>query len=186
MDERMRLAVGGAATIFVSVAVVCAVAVTNAAALADTSGAPVSFAQVDVPLSTPRPAPSTTPAVIVTTPTIVAADPVATPETLPAPEPEDVAPADSAPAPVVEAPAPEQVPAESSSDQSGTSPAISARTWERLIRWAHSNGWSDAEIARWLANHGSVAEWKALWQATQTPARGAGNPSVSDLWSDDG
>lgn len=184
----MRLAVGGAATIFVSVAVVCAVAVSNAAALADTSGARISFAQIDVPLSTPRPTPSATSTATVATPAAtVTADPVASPETVPAPEPEEVAPATVATVPAADAPAvPAPGPVEAPSEESSTSSMATNRAWERLIRWAHSNGWSDAEIARWIADHRSSSEWKALWQAIQTPARGAGTPSVSDLWSDDG
>lgn len=184
MDGRARLAVGGAATVFVSVAVVCAVAVTNASALADTAGTPVAFTQIDVPLATPpptTPAPTATPAPAISSPTTTVADPEPSPETVPAPEPEEVAPpapvqAPTAPAPVASAPAPEQ----------GVKSSAS-RGWERLIRWARSNGWTDAEIGRWFArNHGSISDWKAFWQSSETPARGAGTPSVSDQWSRDG
>ena len=41
MDSRTRFAIGGVSTVVASVAVVCAVALTNSVALADTAGAPV-------------------------------------------------------------------------------------------------------------------------------------------------
>lgn len=83
----MRLAIGGGATFAASVAVVCMVAMSSAAALADSAGAPIGARPVVVPAATPsasatpvpRTAPSAPPAAVPTEP-----------ETVLAPDPEDV------------------------------------------------------------------------------------------------
>jgi len=180
----MRLAVGGAATVAASVAVVCAVALSNAAALADTAGRPLAFERVEVPLATSSPTPAASP-LVVPTPTPQPPSASESPETVPAPEPLEVAPATPAPrAAEPSAPAPESA---VTPDQSGRQAAASAAAWERLLRWAHSKGWSDADVAEWIAdNKDRLSDWKALWQATQTPAGHAGSPSVADRWSRDG
>ena len=54
VESRTRLAIGGMATVAASVAVVCAVAMTNSVALADAAGAPVGADPVVVPLRAPR------------------------------------------------------------------------------------------------------------------------------------
>ncbi|KAA9110133.1 hypothetical protein [Microbacterium rhizomatis] len=189
MGARMRLAVGGVATVAASIAVVCAVAVTNSAALADSAGTRVALARIDVP----APAPSAMPSPAATTAAPATPDPSTTApsaETVPAPAPEDVAPSASSGSGTVSTDA--SVPAAptvvETPEQDFLAGAAASGGWDRLVQWARTRGWSDADIARWVArNHDQMTEFEARWRASQTPAPGAGSPSDSgSSWSRDG
>lgn len=156
VEGRTRLALGGMATATASIAVVCAVAMTTSGALVDAAGVTVDARAVVVPIAsgsasasvapTASPAPRATPAT-----GIVA------PETVPAPEPEDVA------APPVTSPvqAPEAAPAEPAPSDAQPSGAQEAQlvaevedsgSWDVVYVWARERGWSseraDALIER--------------------------------------
>src|SRR6478735_2426084 len=68
LDSRTRFAIGGVSTVVASVAVVCAVALTNSVALVDSAGAPAGAQPVVVPtpsgtIQTDSPTPSAPPTV---------------------------------------------------------------------------------------------------------------------------
>ncbi|WP_375383800.1 hypothetical protein [uncultured Microbacterium sp.] len=179
MDARVRLAFGGAVTVAASIAVVCAVAVSNSAALADSAGVPVALARIDVPAAAPSASPSPAAQAPVAPPAVVA--PAA--ETVPAPAPEDVAPEATPDPQPVSTPAAAEAPAPTitvgTAEQDIVAGAAKAGGWDQLVEWARSRGWTDADIARWKARHQDVlAEFEARWRAAQTPAHGAGSPSV--------
>lgn len=196
MYARMRLAIGGAATVAASVAVVCAVALTNSAALADSAGRVVPLARIDVPLAradvplarigVPAATPSVPPAPLALPSPRASLTPAT--ETLPAPAPQDVAPETRTVSPVAAPGDPHPEPSSAAVDpneQDFLAGAAAAGEWDRALEWAHSRGWSDADIARWVArNPELIAELKAHPHAAQTPARGAGTPTVGDVSPD--
>jgi hypothetical protein len=152
VEGRTRLALGGVATVTASIAVVCAVAMTTSIALADVVGAPVGGRAVVVPASD-RSTPTAS-----ASPTVVHPQPRAeAPETVPAPEPEDVAAPPATQTPVASAPAPRTSAPQSSADEpsgavEGTLVAEveNSGSWDAVYRWAEARGWSPERIAAWV------------------------------------
>ena len=141
MESRTRLTLGGMATVAASVAVVCAVAMSTSAALADAPGAPAGAA-VLVPAPAEPVAASAEPA--------RAAEPPAPPqpaqdepETVPAPEPEDVA------APVQAAD--ESVPTAPAVEQRLLAQAEESGSWADAYAWASAHGWPQGRTDAWIA-----------------------------------
>ncbi|GAA3211849.1 hypothetical protein [Microbacterium terregens] len=140
MDGRTRLAIGGMATVAASVAVVCLVAMSNAVALADSAGAPIGARPVIVPLAAamPTPGPSASSA-----PSTTAGTVSVEPETVPAPDPQDVA-----------SPQIPQTPAGEPSvlleDQLAAEVAASG-SWDSVRAWAELRGWTPARVEAWIA-----------------------------------
>ncbi|MCR2762284.1 hypothetical protein NQ152_02045 [Microbacterium sp. zg.B48] len=182
MDGLTRLAIGGMATVAASVAVVCLVAISTTVALADSAGAPIGARPVIVPLpaAVPTPAPSaSTAAPVVTLP--------AEPETVPAPDPQEVA------APVIP-----QTPAGEPSAQleAELAAAVAASgSWDAVRAWAEQRGWTPARTEAWIAQltirienergtapdrHDRPEPRVGTRPDPQIPAR-SGNPSGDDL-----
>ena len=136
MESRTRYAIGGMSTVIASVAVVCAVALTNSVALAESRGVPVLSSGIVVP----TPASPRNVAVAPSTVTAAAAPvaEVSVAETVPAPDPIAVAeqalpntePQSSAAAALIEG--------EASGD------------WGSVRRWADRNGWDQGRIDAWV------------------------------------
>ncbi|GAA5028966.1 hypothetical protein GCM10025738_07540 [Microbacterium fluvii] len=153
MDSRARLAFGGAATVAASVAVVCAVALSNGAALADSSGVTLTGARVVVPSASTAaaPAPSPSASASAEAPQI---DHVDAPETVPAPEPVVVAPvAQTQTSPATSSTSTSSKSSTSSSSRSEKSRDESAgeRGASDAVReWAQNQGWSQKRTAAWL------------------------------------
>jgi hypothetical protein len=137
VDSRTRLAIGGMTTVAASIAVVCAVAMTTSAALADTAGAMVNARPVVVPSSSasPTPVPTLTAAPVTPAPTA--------PETVPAPEPEDVAAPPTSPLSAGE-------PSAEIEDALVAEVAASG-SWDAVHAWAEKHGWTDARTQAWIA-----------------------------------
>jgi hypothetical protein len=158
VDTRRRFAVGGAATVVASIAVMAAVAVTTSAVLADAAGSPVGAAPLLVPSASPTPvppaaAPANRPAAASSDATAVGAG------AEPAP------PAPVARAEVVPAPEPGIVPDAAPFDLEVAEASVSA--WrddgapDLLRDWALSRGWSADRVDRWfagLADDGGASE----------------------------
>ncbi|QKJ19062.1 hypothetical protein [Microbacterium hominis] len=147
MEPRTRFAIGGAATVVASVAVVCAVALTNSVALADTRGVAIGGTPLVVPRAVATPEPTATvdaPVASSATPTptpevsVAPAEPDASVEVVPAPAPHEV----DAP----EADAPETV------EEIDLDAAAAAGRWAELREWAAAKGWSSGRIDAWIAN----------------------------------
>ena len=140
VESRTRLAIGGMATVAASVAVVCVVAMTSNAAMADVTGAPTGSRPVVLPSapvpSVPAPSASAVP------PAAQAPAPVE-PETVPAPEPYDVTapPSSSVAADDPSAATEEQLLAE----------ALATGTWDGVRAWAVERGWDSARVDAWIA-----------------------------------
>jgi len=177
MDGRTKLAMGGATTLVASIAVVCAVAVTNAAALADTAGAPLSRSSVHLPAASP-PTP------------VITAQPVARtttdPETVPVVDPTVITPV-VPPAPAVPPPAPPAPVADQGESQVADAAVDSGRRNEAL-EWARNRAWSEADIQQWAAQLQARIDQRAE-RADRTPSQlpaNAGSPSERDRWSHEG
>lgn len=149
MEGRTRLALGGMATFAASVAVVCAVAMTTSVALADSAGTPAGAESVIVPASAPSAATSATPE-----PSTQAAAPQTPsdqPETVPAPEPEEVASPQ-----IVQTQTGE--PSAATEDQFVTEVQESG-SWQAAYAWAEERGWSTARVDALIARlESKVAE----------------------------
>jgi hypothetical protein len=166
VEGRTRIALGGFFAGAATVSVVAALVVTNASALADTSGTPVEADPVVVPFATatphaPAPAATAEAAPLPTPVATAAPTPSATAETVPAPAPRDVAKEIAGTSPTQIASddhddrqkAPADVapkPAEKTSSDRAES-AGQADAWQKAIAWAHARGWSDERIERWLS-----------------------------------
>ena len=140
MEGRTRLALGGMATVAASVAVVCAVAMTTTVALADSAGSPAGARSVIVPAA------ATTPAAASATPPPTAAPqvPVVEAETVPAPEPEDVASATA-----LQMPTGEQL---SATEDEIVAEVEKSGSWDDAYAWAQKRGWSAARIQAWIVH----------------------------------
>jgi hypothetical protein len=147
VESRTRLTLGGMATVAASVAVVCAVAMTTSAALADSPGTPAG-----APVLVPAAAATTSPAVSegsAPAPAESAAAspvppaPVDEPQTVPAPEPEDVAASAQAPSAAGQPPA--------TTEQRLVDQAAASGTWDDAYAWAQERGWSEARTEAWIA-----------------------------------
>jgi hypothetical protein len=147
LDSRTWFAVGGVSTVAASVAVVCLVALTNAAALADSAGAPVSVGPVVVPtpsggagqhLAHPTASPS------------APYTPTATAEPLPPVQSRVDAVTDATRAgsgtTVASAPA-HVIPATA---EAALAESRAAGTWDAVREWATSVGWSQGRIDAWV------------------------------------
>ena len=140
MDSRTRLAIGGMATVAASIAVVCAVAMSTSVALADVAGAPAGARPVIVPSSTATPSSTASPSPVPVAPPVAA--PVVPAETVPVPEPEDVAhPTQQAPAGDPSAATQEQLIAD----------VIASGSWDAVYAWAEQHGWPPARVDAWIA-----------------------------------
>jgi hypothetical protein len=142
VDSRTRLAIGGMTTVAASIAVVCAVAMTTSAALADSAGATIAARPVVVPTSAASPTPIARPSTVPATPLPAALVP-AEPETVPAPEPEDIAGPAEAQTPTAE-------PSAATEDQLAAEVAASG-SWDAVYAWADERGWSQARTEAWIA-----------------------------------
>ena len=150
MEGRTRLALGGMATVAASVAVVCAVAMTTSVALADSAGSPAGAESVVVPASAASAAASATPEA--STAPVTPQAPADQPETVPAPEPEDVASP-----PIVQTQVGE--PSAETEDQFVTEVQESGSS-DAAYAWAEQRGWSSARIDAWIARLESKAAEK--------------------------
>jgi len=165
MEARTRLAIGGVTTVAASVAVVCAVAITNNVALSETAGSPVEAVRVVVPSSgiiaaaeydtTPAPALSDAPPSRTPSP-----QPPPPAEIVPAPAPEVIAPSRHEPA--GESPRGGQAEPD---EKAAVAEARATGSWESVRDWAARLGWSADRIDAWVMKlesaHGSVLdEWK--------------------------
>ena len=151
MQGRTRLALGGVATVAASVAVVCAVAMTTSVALADSAGSPAGAESVIVPASAASVAPSATPEPSAQPVTPQA--PADQAETVPAPEPEDVASP-----PIVQTQVGE--PSAATEEQFVTEVQESG-SWDAAYAWAEQRGWSSTRIDAWIARLESKVAEKA-------------------------
>ncbi|MHC2999394.1 hypothetical protein OB08_09430, partial [Microbacterium sp. HJ5] len=148
-----------------SVAVVCAVALTNSAALSDAQGAAVDAAPVVVPSSgtpsdgveaTPPPVAGPAPVDVVPAPAPdVRAESPAPPvaEVVPAPAPQVVTPSTAAPVapPAGGAAAGTGGSAAAPSEKAVIAAARASGSWEAARAWATRLGWSPARIDAWIA-----------------------------------
>jgi hypothetical protein len=142
VDGRVGLVMGGVSTVAASVAVICAVAISNSASLADSAGASVSAAGVVVPAS-----PFSTP---------TASESAPGPETLPAPSPSVVDPPQAMPAVSdSEAPVSPVAPA-------GAQHAVAAGRWDEVRSWASAHGWSAERIDAWVQGLQAEAERRSI------------------------
>jgi hypothetical protein len=147
VDSRTWFAVGGVSTVAASVAVVCLVALTNAAALADSAGAPVSVGPVVVPAPSataghPLAHPTVSPTPRSQTPTADPTSPAADGGT-------DAATTATRGVPgamVAAAPA-HVIPA---SAEAALVESRAAGTWDAIREWARSVGWSEGRISAWV------------------------------------
>lgn len=148
MESRTRFAIGGVSTVAASVAVICAVALTNSLALSDAAGSPVGAAPLVIPSpsvaepeETPEPAPTPKPTSRqIETPK----PPVA--EVVPAPAPEVVTPrqdASSAEQPDGAANRPSEDDVVAEAEASGS--------WDSAREWAARLGWTKERIDAWIA-----------------------------------
>lgn len=148
MESRTRFAIGGVSTVAASVAVICAVALTNSLALSDAAGSSIGAAPVVVPSSsvaepeeTPEPAPTPKPT---SRPIETPKAPVA--EVVPAPAPEVVTPrqdASSAEQPDGTANPPSEDDVIAEAETSGS--------WDSAREWAAGLGWTKERIDAWIA-----------------------------------
>lgn len=173
MDSRTRLAIGGMSAVAASVAVICAVALTNSAALSEAQGSSIESAPVVVPSAGVSTGAAT-------------AD---VPEPVAAPVPETDRSQDQPIAEVVPAPAPKVVPAPepeagepttgtatteppagtggtdgTPSDDEAVAEAERSGSWDAAREWAARLGWSQARIDAWIDRlekaRGSLSEWR--------------------------
>ncbi|WP_019181210.1 hypothetical protein [Microbacterium yannicii] len=146
VDARARLAMGGVTTVAASAAVICLVAFTNSAVLADSEGSTVAAPRVVVP-STGSAAPAAEALPEGTTTMVV-------PETVQAPHPVVVA------EPRVNEPQ-TPVPAVPSDDASGpgfsaepdeaVAAAAASGRWDEVRAWALAHGWSPGRTDAWIS-----------------------------------
>lgn len=136
MESRTRFAIGGASTVVASVAVVCAVALTNSIALADSRGVPTGANSVVVAARTAH----------------VAATPTSTPapvaETIPEPAP--VAETVPGPAPIIVAEQQPVAPAAEQTADQAVAEAQAAGSWQPVRDWAARFGWSQDRVDAWI------------------------------------
>lgn len=146
MDARTGLVIGGMTAVAASVAVVCAVAMTNTAALKDSPATTVAASRILVPAAS---SPSATP-----TPTPEVPTPAVTPtqaEVVEAPDPTEVEPSvPSAAAPpqtstVAAPPAPDAGKTPADVD-AAIEAARATGTWDSLRAWAAAHGWTTGRI----------------------------------------
>lgn len=146
MDARMGLVVGGMATVAASVAVVCAVALTNSVALADSPGSTVASARVLVPASA-SPSPERV---------VPVAEVTAQPEVVEAPAPivvDDTSAGDDTVAATPTPPSPAApVPVTPPNANAAVEASKKAGTWDAVIAWARAQGWSQERIDEWVAH----------------------------------
>ncbi|WP_194411173.1 hypothetical protein [Microbacterium cremeum] len=144
MDARTGLVIGGMATVAASVAVVCVVALTTPAALADSPGSNVASARVLVPAGAS------------TSPEVAAPVAEAAPEAVvvEAPEPAVVEPASSDDAARVTPPPVSSVtpaePATPPNAKAAVEASVKAGSWDAVIAWALAHGWSQERIDEWI------------------------------------
>lgn len=138
MNGRTGLVVGGVCAVTASVAVVCAVAFSHSAALADSAGSALSSPRVLVPAAT-------APAVADAEGSLSHEVPVSREQ---GPQLVDV------PAPVVvDVPptVPADAPDESIVREESLESAASAGAWDTVRERARARGWSDERIEEWIA-----------------------------------
>lgn len=141
----MGLVVGGMATVAASVAVVCAVALTNSVALADSPGSTVASARVLVPASA-SPSPERVARAVEVT---------AQPEVVEAPAPivvDDTSAGDdtAAATPAPPSPAAPAAPVTPPNANAAVEASKKAGTWDAVIAWARAQGWSQERIDEWV------------------------------------
>jgi hypothetical protein len=175
------------ATVTASIAVVCAVAMTTSVALADSAGTASGAESVIVPASATATAPSAIPG-----PSTQAAAPQTPsdqPETVPAPEPEEVA-------------SPQVVQTQTGEPSAATEEQFltevqESGSWQAAYAWAEQRGWSTARVDAWIARLESKVDEKARKntgsdqltsndsgagnRADPRPPAHAGTPSGRDL-----
>lgn len=157
VESRTRLAIGGITAVAVSVAVICAVALTNSVALSDAEGSSIDADGVVVP-SSGIAASGDTPA----TPGLVEVDEPRTDEVdVDRPDTETGAEAEVVPAPAPEivasaaprTPPPGELPASgvvAPSDDVAIAEAEASGSWSSLREWAARRGWSTERIDEWI------------------------------------
>jgi hypothetical protein len=135
VESRTRFAIGGMSTVVASVAVICAVALTNTVALSDSAGVPVKATPVVVPSPSASADVARVPASVA--PRTSAALVVPDAEAVPAPAP--IAVTTTAPSATSE---PTSAAAVAEAEESGS--------WEPVRAWANGNGWSQNRIDAWI------------------------------------
>jgi len=188
VEARARLALGGVTTVAASVAVICAVAFTNSAVLADAEGSTVASPRVIVPSA------STATSAAQDTRAQVAA--VVVPETVQAPDPV-VVPQTGTTKQTPQTPAPRATSADPASSASSAQPdeavtaAAAAGNWDDVREWARAHGWSPARTDAWISHLLKDAE-KPLQAADKGGAaeKPGGTPGLepggADLTADPG
>jgi hypothetical protein len=136
VESRTRFAIGGVSTVVASVAVVCAVALTNSVALADAAGAPVGAAPIVVPTSSAS-ARAVTPTAQAEPKPFASVTETSVAEAVPAPAP--IVVADHVAAQVSQSTA---VQAIADAEASGS--------WQPVRDWAARNHWSQERIDAWV------------------------------------
>jgi hypothetical protein len=174
VESRTRYAIGGVSTVVASVAVVCAVALTNSVAMADAAGAPIAAAPIIVPTSSAAHR-------AVTTTTDVDVKPVAPATETP------VAEAVPAPAPIVvtgNATAHTSQP----TAERAVAEAEAAGSWQPVRDWAARNRWSQERIDAWIlrleekqaAAQARVAQQKKTQSEQSSPSEDGGRLTASE------
>jgi len=179
VDARTGLVIGGMTAVAASVAVVCAVAMTNTAALKDTPATTVAAARILVPAAS---SPSATPS-----PSPVEPAPVVTPneaEVVEAPDPTEVVPSvpgDSTPPPAAAAAPPAPAAEKSVGDVDAAIEAARATgTWDSLRAWAAARGWSTGRIDALIERLVREATADRLTGSAELQGPGAGEPAQKE------
>lgn len=160
VDGRTGLVVGGVSAVAASVAVICAVALTTSAALADSSGSDMAAARVLVPAAAMNDGSGTgTDGVSASTSrpeTVQAPDPYVVDAQRPSdptpPAPANPAPAPPAPpAPAPAAPQTPSAPQAPATREEAEAASVAAGSWDAVRAWASARGWSPERVEEWIA-----------------------------------
>lgn len=142
MEGRTRLAAGGFIAGSASIAAVAAVIMTNSAALADVSGAPVHASSIVLPMAASA-APTAVPIApaVSEAPSVVAAEePLVVEE---APEVEETPVAPSTVTTVATAPS-------AATEESIVAAAAATGSWDAAYEWSKNHGWTSGQTSEWL------------------------------------
>ncbi|SIT71354.1 hypothetical protein [Microbacterium sp. RU33B] len=160
MEGRTRLAAGGFIAGSASIAAVAAVIMTNSAALADVSGAPVHASSIVLPMAASA-APTAVPTApaVSTAPPIVAEQPLVVEE---APEVEETPAAPSTVTTVATAPS-------AATEESIVAAAAATGTWDAAYEWSKNHGWTSGQTSEWLVRLEAKLHTYAQSRETRAP-----------------
>lgn len=158
MEGRTRLAAGGFIAGSASIAAVAAVIMTNSAALADVSGAPVHASSIVLPMAASA-APTTAPAVSEAPPVVAAEQPVVVDE---APAVEETPVAPSTVTTVATAPS-------AATEESIVAAAAATGSWDAAYEWSKNHGWTSGQTSEWLVRLEAKLHTYAQSHETRAP-----------------